>query len=105
MSATQSAIPLTSLPAATGGGFDLAMPVEAGDTATPTGSAPFTIDLLPVSEQCQSFPAGVFPVRVQLVDTSTSATVGSFTTHLVTPTHRPTPNACGWPWSSPSRSP
>ena len=85
MSATRSAIPLASLPTVSGGGYDLAMPVVEGDQGpAATASAPFTVQLLPVSEQCQSFPAGVFPVRVQLVDTGNSAVVGSFTSHLVT---------------------
>jgi hypothetical protein len=86
MSATRSAIPLTSLPALPGGGVDLAMPVvEGGPNASASSApAPLTIQLLPVSEQCTSFPAGVFPVRVELVDTTNSSVVGSFTTHLVT---------------------
>jgi Family of unknown function (DUF6049) len=87
VSSTTSPIPIAGLPALPGGGFDLSMPVvvetsDSGSTAPP-GAAPFTIDLLPVSEQCQSYPAGVFPVRVQLVDTSSSSVLGSFTTHLV----------------------
>ncbi len=85
VSETPGAIPLASLPAVPGGGVDLAMPVvEGGTGAATTGSSPFTIRLLPVSDQCQSFPAGVFPTRVQLVDTADSTVVGSFTTHLVT---------------------
>ena len=86
ISSTSSAIPLRSLPVLTGGGVDLAMPVIVGDGASSAANAQdaFTIHLLAAGEQCQSFPAGVFPVRVELVDTSGSAVVGSFVTHLVT---------------------
>jgi hypothetical protein len=86
VSSTTSAIPLGSLPALSGGGVDLAMPVVVGSGA-PSAATPqtaFTIHLLAAGEQCRSFPAGVFPVRVELVDTSGSAVVGSFVTHLVT---------------------
>jgi len=86
VSSTPSAIPLSSLPPAAGGGVDLAMPVVVGSGAAPasTGQSPFTIHLLAVGEQCGSFPSGVFPVRVQLVDTAGSTVVGSLVTHLVT---------------------
>ncbi len=60
------------------------MPVVVGGTTTAGGPSAFTIHLRPVGGQCQSFPAGgVFPVRIQLVDTSGPAVLGSFTTHLV----------------------
>ncbi len=83
VSATPAPVPLDTLPAVAGGGVDLSMPVAVGDDSTQATGAPFTIHLLPVAEQCQSFPAGVFPVRVELVDTVDGAVLGSFTTHLV----------------------
>ncbi len=87
VSSTPAPIPVSGLPALAGGGFNLAMPVvantsESGSTTSEAGS-PFTIQLLPVGDQCQSYPAGVFPVRVQLVDTADNAVLGGFTTHLV----------------------
>ncbi len=54
------------------GGVDLAHARGGGERVL-RGHHPqtaFTIHLLPASEQCRSFPSGVFPVRVQLVDTS-----------------------------------
>jgi hypothetical protein len=84
VSSTTTALPVSSL-AVPGGGLDLAMPVVVGNGAASgaAAAAPFTIHLLPVGEQCQSFPAGVFPVRIQLVDTSGPTVLGSFTTHLI----------------------
>ena len=83
VSSTPAPIPLASLPTATDGSVDLSMPVTVGSAATTTTAGAFAIDLLPVAEQCQSFPAGVFPVRITLVDTAGGAVLGSFTTHLV----------------------
>lgn len=82
VSSTASPIAVSDL-AAVAGGVDLSLPVVVGTTAPAAPGAPFTIRLLPVGEQCGSFPAGVFPVRVQLVDTGGGAVLGSFTTHLV----------------------
>ena len=86
ISSTSSAIPLGSLPTLAGGGVDLRMPVVVGSgtSSATTPETAFTIHLLAAGEQCGSFPSGVFPVRVQLVDTSGSTVVGSFVTHLVT---------------------
>jgi len=82
VSSTTTPLAVTGLPSLPGGGFDLSMPVVVGSSTTGAASA-FTIHLLPAGEQCQSFPAGVFPVRIQLVDTSGGSVLGSFTTHLV----------------------
>ena len=85
VSSTGSPLPVSSLPPLAGGGFDLSMPVVVGAStaSNQAAGAPFTIHLLPVRGQCQSFPAGVFPVRIQLVDTSTASVVGLFITHLI----------------------
>jgi hypothetical protein len=87
VSSTPAPVPVGGLPPLAGGGFDLAMPVvvdtSGSGSTTPVGASPFTIHLRPVGEQCQSFPAGVFPVRVQLVDSSRGSVLGSFTTHLI----------------------
>jgi hypothetical protein len=85
VSSTSSPIAVTRLTALPGGGFDLPMPVSvegSSSGSTPAG-APFVIQLRAVSGQCQSFPGGVYPVRVQLVDTTTGSDLGGFTTHLV----------------------
>lgn len=85
VSSTSSPIALSGLPTAAGGGVHLSLPVEVGGTGSGAGSAgaPFTIHLQAVAGQCGLFPAGVFPVRIQLVDTSGGSVLGSFTTHLV----------------------
>jgi hypothetical protein len=84
VSSTATALPVDSL-AVPGGGLDLNMPVVVGTGAAPGAgaTAPFTIHLLPVDGQCGSWPAGVFPVRIQLVDSSGPTVLGSFTTHLI----------------------
>jgi len=83
ISSTSSPVAVTGLPGLTGGGVDLSLPVVVGAAAPAPSGAAFTVRLLAVGGQCQSFPAGVFPVRVQLVDTSGGTVLGSFTTHLV----------------------
>ena len=85
VSSTTSALPITSLPALPGGAVDLRMPVVVGNGASGGTPAPgpFTIHLLAVGGQCQLFPAGVFPLRIELVDMSGPTVVSSFTTHLV----------------------
>ncbi len=79
-SSTRQPIPLTSLPSAAGV-VDLSMPVVVDGSAV--AGAPFTVDLVPTAGQCQAFPSGVFPVRVQEVDDSSGAVIGSLVTHLV----------------------
>jgi len=85
VSSTTTPVALGGLPTVAGGGVDLSIPVEVGGTGSGAGSAtsPFTIHLRPVTGQCQLFPAGVYPMRVQLVDTSSGSVLGSITTHLV----------------------
>jgi hypothetical protein len=84
VSSTATALPVDSL-AVSGGGLDLKMPVVvgAGAASGPGAPAPFTIHLVPVVGQCGLWPSGVFPVRIQLVDTSGPTVLGSFTTHLI----------------------
>jgi len=80
--ATRSPLAVTGLPVDPDGSVDLSMPVSVGGT----GSAPaggFAIDLSSRSGQCAAYPTGVYPVRVELVDTSTGQALGSLTTHLV----------------------
>jgi hypothetical protein len=79
---TRSPLAVTGLPVTSDGAVDLSMRVSVGVTGTaPPGG--FAIDLSTRTGQCADYPTGVYPVRVQLVDTSTGQAVGGFTTHLV----------------------
>ncbi len=82
ISSTRSPMALAGLPAVGGGGFDLSMPVAVDQPAAPPGGG-FTIDLTSTGGQCQLFPLGVYPVRVQLVNMVSGQVVGGLTTHLV----------------------
>ena len=79
---TRAPLPVSSLAATTGGGFDLSMPVSVG-RGTATGPDGFAINLTSSNGQCVNYPSGVYPVRVQLINTTTGQTVGALTTHLV----------------------
>lgn len=86
ISSTQSPVPLNGLPELAGGEFDLSMPVTVGQSGPtgPTGSTGgFTIHLTSAGVQCGAYPSGVYPVRLELIDTSGGNIVGSITTHLV----------------------
>ena len=86
VSATTTPVAVGDLAPLPGGGFDFPMPVTVGGSApTPASTgAPFTIHLGAAGDQCASFPAGgVFPVHLQLVDTSNRSVLDAFTTHLV----------------------
>ncbi len=63
-------------------GFVLSMPVETSGQSIPTASG-FTIDLTSSSQQCGGYPSGVYPVRLQLVDTRDGQNLGGLTTHLI----------------------
>jgi hypothetical protein len=79
LSSTHAPLPLSSLSPEADGSYGLSIPVTVGAGA---GSAPFTIQLPASGGQCGS-TAGVYPVRVALVDLTTSQVEGGFTTHLV----------------------
>jgi hypothetical protein len=83
ISATSSPLPVSGLTPVTGeiGGFDLPMAVSVGHSAPSASTSSFAIDLTPAGE-CQS-SAGVYPVRVQLVNLTGGQVVGTITTHLV----------------------
>ncbi len=79
---TTTPVALSSLPVTAGGVYDLSMPVYVGRGGTvPTGG--FAVNLTSTGGQCAVYPSGVYPVRVQLVNTATSQSLGGFTTHLV----------------------
>ena len=83
ISSTPSPLAVSGLPAVGDNGVNLSMPVVVGsdDASTPAGA--FTIDLTPASGQCGLYPSGVYPVRVQLVNTTDKQVVAGFTTHLI----------------------
>ncbi len=81
VTSTHAPIPLSSLPTTPTGQVDFSIPVTVGAAAT---SAPgtFTIQLAASGGECPS-PAGVYPVRVELVNLASGQSTGGFTTHLV----------------------
>jgi hypothetical protein len=83
ISSTPSPLPVSGLPAVGGGGFDLSMPVVVGGGDAGTSSGGFTIDLTSASDQCGLYPSGVYPVRVDLVNTTDKQVIAGITTHLV----------------------
>ncbi len=85
ISSTRSPLALGGLPALTdpGGGFDLSMPVSVGGTAAGAPAGGFAIDLTATGGQCGLYPSGVYPVRLELLDTATGQALGGITTHLV----------------------
>jgi hypothetical protein len=82
ISSTNAPLPVKDLPPAAGGGFELSLPIKTGDGAA---SAPgsFTVDLASVPDQCGLYPSGVYPMRVNLVDTSSGRVIGGITTHII----------------------
>jgi hypothetical protein len=81
VSSTRSPVPLGGLPVSDGV-FDLSMPVAVGTAVTaPAGG--FAIDLTAAGAQCGAYPSGVYPVRIELVDTASGQALGGFTTHLI----------------------
>ncbi len=84
VSTTAAPIPLDQLGVAKGTAV-LSMPVEPdnGSVTAPQPGAPFTIDLASSAGQCGGYPSGVYPVRVQLVDTGSGQMLGALTTDLV----------------------
>jgi hypothetical protein len=83
ISSTRSPLPVSGLPAITDGGFDLSMPVVVGGAQSLTPSSGYTVDLTSAGQQCGLYPSGVYPVRVQLVNTSSKQVIAGITTHLV----------------------
>ncbi len=80
LTSTRAPIPLSSLPTTATGQVDLSMPVTVGAATTAPGT--FTIQLAASGGGCPS-PAGVYPVRVELVNLTSGQSTGGFTTHLV----------------------
>ncbi len=79
---TRTPLAVSGLAAAPGGAVGLSMPVYVGHGGTvPPGG--FAINLTSGGGQCAGYPSGVYPVRIQLVDTAGGQAIAGFTTHLV----------------------
>jgi hypothetical protein len=83
ISSTPSPLAVSGLPAVGDNGFDLSMKVAVGSDNAGTSSSGFTIDLTSASDQCGLYPSGVYPVRVELVDTTDKQVIAGITTHLI----------------------
>jgi hypothetical protein len=83
ISSTPTPLAVSGLPAVAGRGFDLSMPVVVGSNDAGSTPGGFTIDLTSASGQCGLYPSGVYPVRVELVDTADKQVIAGITTHLV----------------------
>jgi hypothetical protein len=82
ISSTPSPVPLGGLPVSQGV-FDLLMPVTTGTAAVTPPAGGFAIDLTAAGAQCGAYPSGVYPVRIELIDTASGQAIGGLTTHLV----------------------
>jgi Family of unknown function (DUF6049) len=82
ISSTDTPLPVKGLPSTAGGGFELSLPVTTGDGAA-NASGSFTLDLASAPDQCGLYPYGVYPIRVDLVDTSGGRVIGGITTHII----------------------
>ncbi len=82
ISATRSPVPLSGLPVS-GGVYDLSMQVNQGGSSAATSAGAYAIDLMASGAQCGAYPLGVYPVRIELVDTTSGQVLGGFTTHLI----------------------
>jgi hypothetical protein len=83
ISSTPSPLAVSGLPAVGDNGFDLSMKVAVGSDDAGTSSGGFTIDLTSASGQCGLYPSGVYPVRVELVNTTDKQVIAGITTHLI----------------------
>ena len=70
-------IPLTTLSTDTQGDVDLRVGITAGDSQAPASSLELNLECEPLS--C----GGVYPLRVQLMNTATGSVIGSLITHIV----------------------
>jgi hypothetical protein len=70
-------IPITSLPTDAQGDVDLKVGITSGDSQAPSSVLELNLECEPLS--C----SGVYPLRVQLMDTATGSVIGSLITHIV----------------------
>jgi hypothetical protein len=100
---TTSPVGWTSLAPAFGGGVDVPIPVVTDGSSSPVAGAPggFAARL----RDCNVANGGVYPVRVQLVDTRSNAVVGALTTHLVYSTAPTDTKKLRFAWELPIQTP
>jgi hypothetical protein len=100
---TTSPVGWTSLAPALGGGVDVPIPVVTDGSSSPVAGAPggFAARL----RDCNVANGGVYPVRVQLVDTRSNAVVGALTTHLVYSTAPTDTKKLHFAWELPIQTP
>jgi hypothetical protein len=104
LTATTSPVPWTSLAPAAGGGVDVPIPVVTDGSSSSAPGAPlggFAARL----RDCNVANGGVYPVRVQLVDTRSNAVVGALTTHLVYSTAPASTKKLHFAWELPLQTP
>jgi hypothetical protein len=104
LTTTTSPVPWTSLTPAAGGGVDVPIPVVTDGSSSSAPGAPlggFAARL----RDCNAANGGVYPVRVQLVDTHSNAAVGALTTHLVYSTAPATTKKLHFAWELPIQTP
>ncbi|HEX3563794.1 MAG TPA: DUF6049 family protein [Acidimicrobiales bacterium] len=104
LTTTTNPLPWTSLTPAVGGGVDVPIPVVTdGSTSSATGAplGGFTARL----SDCDVANGGVYPVRVQLVNTHTNEPVDALTTHLVYSTAPASTQKLRFAWELPIQTP
>jgi hypothetical protein len=104
LTATTNPVPWTSLTPAAGGGVDVPIPVVTDGSSSSAPGAPlggFAARL----RDCNVANGGVYPVRVQLVDTHSNAVLGALTTHLVYSTAPATTKKLLFAWELPLQTP
>jgi len=103
LTTTTSPVPWTSLAPAVGGGMDVPIPVVTDGSSSAPGAplGGFAARL----RDCDVANGGVYPVRVQLVDTHSNAVVGALTTHLVYSTAPANTKKLRFAWELPIQTP
>jgi hypothetical protein len=104
LAATTGPVPWTSLAPAIGGGVDVPIPVVTDGSSSSAPGDPlggFAARL----RDCNVANGGVYPVRVQLVDTRSNAVLGALTTHLVYSTAPATTKKLLFAWELPLQTP
>ncbi|HEX4245536.1 MAG TPA: hypothetical protein VHY77_08220, partial [Acidimicrobiales bacterium] len=104
LTSTNNPVPWTSLAPAAGGGVDVPIPVVTDGSTSSAAGAPlggFAARL----HDCNVANGGVYPVRVQLVDTRSNAVLGALTTHLVYSTAPATTKKLRFAWELPIQTP
>lgn len=105
LTTTTNPVPWTSLAPAAGGGVDVPIPVVTDGSSSSAAGAPlggFTARL----SDCNVADGGVYPVRVQLVDTAHSnEEIDALTTHLVYSSAPASTQKLRFAWELPIQTP